>query len=133
MTMAAAIDSRTAQAGRWSKASRIAAVDIVSDLGKAEAIWRELEIRHVTHTPYQRFDFLAAWQRQAGEREGASALIAIAYNAERRPLALLPLACFRKYGVNVASFMQPAMECRVLPSVPACMIPASTSLREGSK
>src|SRR5215510_5389951 len=105
MTMAAAIDSRTAQASRWSKASRIAAVDIVSDLGQAEAVWRELESRHVTHTPYQRFDFLAAWQRQVGEREGASALVAIAYDAERRPLALLPLACFRKCGVNVASFM----------------------------
>jgi CelD/BcsL family acetyltransferase involved in cellulose biosynthesis len=105
MTMAAAIDSRTAQAGRWSKVSRIAAVDIVSDLGQAEAVWRELESRHVTHTPYQRFDFLAAWQRQVGERESAAALIVIAYDAERRPLALLPLASFRKYGVNVASFM----------------------------
>ena len=105
MTMAAAIDSRTAQAGRWSKASRIAAVDIVSDLGQAEAVWRELEGRHITHTPYQRFDFLAAWQREVGAREGASALIAIAYDAERRPLALLPLASSRMYGVNVASFM----------------------------
>jgi CelD/BcsL family acetyltransferase involved in cellulose biosynthesis len=105
MTMAAAIDSRTAQAAHWSKASRIAAVDIVSDLGKAEAVWRELESRHITHTPYQRFDFLASWQRQVGEREGASALIAIARDAERRPLALLPLASFRKFGVTIASFM----------------------------
>src|SRR5215470_8418777 len=105
MTMAAAIDSRTAQAGRWSKAGRIAAVDIASDLGQAEPVWRELESRHLTHTPYQRFEFLAAWQRQVGERGGASALIVTAYDAERRPLALLPLASFRKYGVNVASFM----------------------------
>src|SRR2546423_4304768 len=103
MPRAAGIDSRTARAGRRSKASRIAAVDIVPDLGQAEAVWRELENRHVAHTPYQRFDFLAAWQRQVGEREGASALIVIAYDAERRPLALLPLACFRKYGVNAAS------------------------------
>src|SRR5438309_11599918 len=105
MTMAAAIDGRTAQAAHWSKASRIAAVDIVSDLGKAEAVWRELESRHITHTPYQRFDFLAIWQRQVGEREGASALIAIVSDAERRPLALLPLASFRKFGVTIASFM----------------------------
>ena len=105
MTMAAAIDSRTAQAGHWSKASRLAAVDIVTDLGQAEAVWRELESRHLTHTPYQRFDFLAAWQRQVGAREGAAPCIAVAYDAERRPLALLPLASFRKYGVHVASFM----------------------------
>ena len=105
MTMAAAIDGRTAQAGRRSKAGRLAAVDIVSDLGQAEAVWRELESRHITHTPYQRFDFLAAWQRQVGAREGVSAFIVIAWDAERHPLALLPLAASRKYGVNVASFM----------------------------
>jgi CelD/BcsL family acetyltransferase involved in cellulose biosynthesis len=105
MTMAAAFDGRTAQSGHWSKASRIAAVDIVIDLGQAEAVWRELETRHLTHTPYQRFDFLAAWQRDVGAREGASACIAVAYGAERRPLALFPLASFRTYGVHVASFM----------------------------
>ena len=105
MTMAAAIDGRTAQAGHWSRASRIAAVDIVSDLGKAEAVWRELESRDVSYTPYQRFDFLAAWQRQVGEREGASTFIVVAGDAERRPLALLPLVSSRSCGVNVASFM----------------------------
>jgi CelD/BcsL family acetyltransferase involved in cellulose biosynthesis len=105
MTMAAAIDGRTAQAGHWSKPSRIAAVDVLTDLGKAEAVWRELESRHISHTPYQRFDFLAAWQRHVGTREGCVPLIAIAADAERRPLALLPLASFRKYGVHVASFM----------------------------
>ncbi|MGQ0684772.1 GNAT family N-acetyltransferase [Bradyrhizobium sp.] len=105
MTMAAAIESRTAQAGHWSKASRIAAVDILSDLGKAEAIWRELERHHTAHTPYQRFDFLAAWQRRVGAHEGSAPFIAIAHDAERRPLALLPLACHRTCGVNVASFM----------------------------
>jgi CelD/BcsL family acetyltransferase involved in cellulose biosynthesis len=105
MTMAAAIDNRTAQAGHWSRASRIARVDILSDLGKAEAIWRELESRHTSHTPYQRFDFLAAWQRQVGEREGSIPFIVIASDTERRPLALLPLACHRAYGVNVAGFM----------------------------
>jgi CelD/BcsL family acetyltransferase involved in cellulose biosynthesis len=105
MTMAAAIDGQTAQAGQWSKTSRIATVDILTDLGKAEAVWRELESRHITHTPYQRFDFLAAWQRQVGVHEGCVPLIAIASDAERRPLALLPLASFRRYGVDVASFM----------------------------
>ncbi|MGE0288077.1 MAG: GNAT family N-acetyltransferase [Bradyrhizobium sp.] len=105
MTMTAAIDGRTAQTGHRANASRIAAVDIVADLGKAEAIWRELESQHGSHTPYQRFDFLAPWQHHVGEREGASTLVIVARDAERRPLALLPLACFRNYGVNVASFM----------------------------
>ena len=60
MTMAAAIEGRTAQTPAWSKPCRVAAVDIFADLGQAEAIWRELEERQQFHTPYQRFDFLAA-------------------------------------------------------------------------
>ena len=34
MTMAAAIESRTAEAKAWSRSSRIASVDIVDDLGQ---------------------------------------------------------------------------------------------------
>src|SRR5947208_9712963 len=105
MTMAAAIENRTAQAPAWSKPSRVAAVDIANDLGQAETIWRDLEEQQQSHTPYQRFDFLAAWQRQVGEREGARPFIVIATDAERRPLSLLPLALARRHGINVASFM----------------------------
>jgi CelD/BcsL family acetyltransferase involved in cellulose biosynthesis len=105
MTMAAAIESRTAQASIRSKPSRIASVDIVGDLGQAEAIWRQLEERQPSHTPYQRFDFLAAWQRQVGMREGLRPFLVIAADAEQRPLLLLPLALGRRHGVKVASFM----------------------------
>jgi CelD/BcsL family acetyltransferase involved in cellulose biosynthesis len=105
MTMAAAVNGRTAQTASWSKTSRIAAVNIISDLGKAEGVWREFESRSSAHTPYQRFDFLTAWQCEVGEREGYSPLVVIASDAEHRPLALLPLACARKFGVNTASFM----------------------------
>ncbi len=103
MTMAAAIESRTAEAKTWSRSSRIASVDIVGDLGQAETIWRGLEGQF--STPYQRFDFLGPWQRQVGERESLSPLIVIADDAERRPLLLLPLALHRKHGVRIARFM----------------------------
>ena len=103
MTMAAAIEGRTADAGTWSKASRIASVEIVRDLASAEAIWRGLEQQFCT--PYQRFDFLSAWQRQVGEREGVTPFIVIAYDAERRPLLLLPLALRHAYGARCAHFM----------------------------
>jgi CelD/BcsL family acetyltransferase involved in cellulose biosynthesis len=105
MTMAAAIESRTAEPATRPTASRIAAVDIVSDLGEAEPIWRALEDQAQLSTPYQRFDFLGAWQRQAGEREGLRPFIVIAYDAERRPLLLLPLALRHEHGVRTASFM----------------------------
>ena len=103
MTMAAAIESRTAEARAWSAASRIAAVDIVRDLGAAEATWRGLETQF--STPYQRFDFLASWQREVGERNELAPFIVIAHDAERRPLLLLPMAIGQQHGFRVAGFM----------------------------
>ena len=91
MTMAAAIDNGTADTSAWSKSGRIASIDIIRDLSSAEAIWRSLEDAQVSFTPFQRFDFVAAWQRQVGEREGLVPFIVIAYDGERRPLLLLPL------------------------------------------
>jgi CelD/BcsL family acetyltransferase involved in cellulose biosynthesis len=105
MTMAAAMESRTAEAPAWSKASRVAAIDILSDLGQAETIWRGLEDPRHFCTPYQRFDFLSAWQRQVGEREGLQPFIVIAYDADRRPLLLLPLVLRQEHGVRTACFM----------------------------
>ncbi|MBV9565734.1 MAG: GNAT family N-acetyltransferase [Bradyrhizobium sp.] len=103
MTMAAAIGSRTAEVR--SPAGRIARVEIIGDLGEAEAVWRTLEGGEQFSTPYQRFDFLAAWQRHVGEREQASPFIVVASDAERRPLLLLPLTLRRDHGVRTASFM----------------------------
>jgi CelD/BcsL family acetyltransferase involved in cellulose biosynthesis len=105
MTMAAAIESRTAEAPAWSKASRIASVDILGDLGQAETIWRRLEDQQHVSTPYQRFDFLSPWQRLVGERENFRPFIVVAYDVERRPLLLLPLALRQERGVRLASFM----------------------------
>jgi len=105
MTMAAAIEGRTAEAKAWSQPVRVASVDIIHDLAAAEAVWRACENPQVSYTPYQRFDFLAAWQRQVGEREGLTPFIVIAYDGERRPLLLLPLALRHAYGARCASFM----------------------------
>ena len=105
MTMAAAIERRTAGAPARSRASRIARVDIVTDLAQAEPAWRALEDQAQFSTPYQRFDLLGQWQLHVGAREGAAPLIAIAYDAERRPLMLMPLARTREHGVRIARFM----------------------------
>jgi CelD/BcsL family acetyltransferase involved in cellulose biosynthesis len=105
MTMAAAIESRTGQAPAWSKASRIASVEILSDLDQAETVWRSLEDQHQLSTPYQRFDFLKPWQFEVGERESLQPFIVIAYDTERHPLLLLPLALRHEHGVRTASFM----------------------------
>src|ERR1700689_958589 len=105
MTMAAAIESRTAEAAARSKPGHIASVDIIGDLGQAEATWRALEdVRHFS-TAYQRFDFLSAWQSQAGLRENLSPFIIVARDADRRPLLLLPLTLGHEHGVRTARFM----------------------------
>jgi CelD/BcsL family acetyltransferase involved in cellulose biosynthesis len=104
MTMAAAIESRTAEALAWPKA-RIAGIDVLNDLSQAEPIWRGLEGQQQFFTPYQRFDFLEPWQRQVGERENLRPFIVIAYDVERRPLLLLPLALKARHGVRAACFM----------------------------
>jgi CelD/BcsL family acetyltransferase involved in cellulose biosynthesis len=105
MTMAAAMQSRTAEAPAWSKASRIAEVEIVSDLAMVEPVWRPLETAGHLATPYQRFDLLGPWQRLVGEHEGAMPFIVIARDAERRPLVVLPLCTRQNHGVTVACFM----------------------------
>ena len=105
MTMAAAIDSRRAEAAARSKPGRITGIELIGDLGQAEPIWRTLE--HASHfsTGYQRYDFLSAWQSQAGQRENLSPFIVVARDAERRPLLLLPLTLGHEHGVRVARFM----------------------------
>jgi CelD/BcsL family acetyltransferase involved in cellulose biosynthesis len=105
MTMAAAIESRTAQTPPRSEVSRIAGIDILNDLGQAEGLWRHLEADQHFSTPYQRFDFLKPWQEQVGHRERLLPFIVIAYDAERRPLLLLPLALGHEHGLRVGSFM----------------------------
>ena len=103
MTIAAAIESPTAEAKAWSRSSRIASVDMFDDLGQAETIWRGLEGQF--STPYQRFDFLGPWQRQVGARESLTPFVVVARDAERRPLSLLPLALRSQHGVRTACFM----------------------------
>jgi CelD/BcsL family acetyltransferase involved in cellulose biosynthesis len=105
MTVAAAIESRTAEARAWSKASRIASVDILHDLAEAEGIWRGFEDQQQFYTPYQRFEFLSSWQRQVGEHDRLLPFLVIAYDSERRPLLLLPLALRHEHGVRTACFM----------------------------
>ena len=105
MTMAAAIENGTADTQAWSKAGRIASIDVVRDLAGAEATWRAMETAQQSCSPFQRFDFVSAWQRHVGARDGLTPFIVIAYDSERRPLMLLPLAVRHLYGARCAGFM----------------------------
>jgi CelD/BcsL family acetyltransferase involved in cellulose biosynthesis len=100
-----ASESQTTQANVCARSRRVASVDIVHDLAAAEAVWRSLESPDHSATPYQRFDFLAAWQRQIGQRAGRSPFLVIARDDDGRPLGLLPLVLQTALGVRCASFM----------------------------
>ena len=105
MTMAAAIDSRTAGASAWSTPGRIAAVEIFTELAQTETVWRSLELQHHLSTPYQRFDFLRPWQQMVGTCAGLQPLVTVAYDRDRVPLILLPLVLQRTRGIRIARFM----------------------------
>jgi CelD/BcsL family acetyltransferase involved in cellulose biosynthesis len=102
--MAAVMESR-AGTQAWPETSRIVSVELVGDMREAEAVWRGLEQSNQLCTPYQRFDFLSAWQRQVGERAGIRPFIVIAYDSEHQPLLLLPLGIKRETGACVARFL----------------------------
>jgi CelD/BcsL family acetyltransferase involved in cellulose biosynthesis len=104
MTMAAVMQSRAGTQAR-PETSRIAGVELLGDMREAETVWRGFEQSSQFFTPYQRFDFLSAWQRQVGEREGLRPFIVIAYDKDRAPLLLLPLGVKRESGVRVARFL----------------------------
>ena len=82
MTSAAAIESQTAKVTAQSTTSHIVSIDVFRNLSEVEPTWRALE-DHLS-TPYQRFDFLASWQRNVGERERLVPFIVIARDASRR-------------------------------------------------
>jgi CelD/BcsL family acetyltransferase involved in cellulose biosynthesis len=102
--MAAVMQSRAGTQAR-PETSRIASVELLGDMRAAETVWRGFEQSSQLFTPYQRFDFLNAWQRQVGEREGIRPFIVIAYDKDRAPLLLLPLGVKRESGVRVARFL----------------------------
>jgi CelD/BcsL family acetyltransferase involved in cellulose biosynthesis len=101
MTMAAAMDKPIAAR---PGTPHIARIDIFSDFVSAEPVWRQFETSAHLATPYQRFDFLVAWQKHAGKAEGVQPFIVVAYDAEQQPLLLLPLVIGRENGMRVASF-----------------------------
>ena len=105
MTLAAAIESRKADAPAWSNPGPIARTDLFTDLDQAEEVWRTLEDQRYLYTPYQRFDFLRHWQRRVGMRRGLHPLIAVAYDREHTPLVLLPLGLSDTHGIRIARFM----------------------------
>jgi CelD/BcsL family acetyltransferase involved in cellulose biosynthesis len=80
-----------------------ARVEIITDLAAAETPWHALEAGGVL-TPYQRFDWISAWQRHVGAAEGVEPLIVVG-RGDGDAQFLLPLGKYRRGPFTVARFL----------------------------
>ncbi len=77
-----------------------ATVETFSDLAGVEALWRGMESDPgALQTPYQRFDWVAAYLRA---EPGIDLCITVLRDAAGRPQVLVPLGVTREQGVRVA-------------------------------
>ncbi len=95
---------------RAASAGALDGVEFFTSLAAAEPFWRALE-RDGVLTPYQRFDWVAAWHGNAGAAAGVSPLIAIGLDATGNPLFLLPLGLVRRGSFLIARFLGDKHAC----------------------
>jgi CelD/BcsL family acetyltransferase involved in cellulose biosynthesis len=104
MATAAVIDGKIERVAGAPRAAHIARVQIFETFESAAATWRSFACTEQVATPYQRYDFLAAWQRHVGDHLGLKPRIIVAYDDSDDPVALLPLIIERAYGLSIARF-----------------------------
>lgn len=83
----------------------VARVAVFETMEEAEAPWRALEGGDGLRTPYQRYDFLKAWQAHVGTAESVTPFIVVGFNAGEAPLFLLPLGASRVGGLRLVEFL----------------------------
>ena len=88
-----------------SGAARLAHARVIENLSEAEPFWRLLQSQDAFSTPYQNFDFLAAWQRAVGARRGVLPFIVAAFDACGQPRCLLPFGLQKVGPLRVVSFL----------------------------
>ncbi len=85
-------------------ATGFARVDVFASLAEARRDWAELAALACA-SPYQSFGFAEAWFETLGVERRAAPCIVVARGTSGAPLALLPLARFRRAGLGVAEFL----------------------------
>ncbi len=88
----------------WTDPSREAAPDLTLTLYKSltavESEWRRFEAT-AECTPFQTYEWLAAWQRHVGSREGIVPAVAVGRFADGKTAIILPLAVtLRQHSVR---------------------------------
>ena len=83
----------------------LARVAVFRSMAEAEPDWRALESSPALMSAYQRFDFMAAWQRHLGSAEGVRPAIVVGFDAVNAPLVVLPFGTRRFGALQVVSFL----------------------------
>jgi CelD/BcsL family acetyltransferase involved in cellulose biosynthesis len=83
----------------------LARIDVLTSLVEAEPVWRRLERENACLTAYQRYDFLASWQRHAGAEQGVVPTIVAGFDATGAPLFLWPLGALRWGPLRIGRFL----------------------------
>jgi D-aspartate ligase len=93
----AGADAAACRAALANQASAPLNLSIHDGFDSVEALWRSFE-RVADCTPYQSFEWLAAWQRHIGACDRACPVVAVAAFADGEPAFLLPLAVEPSYA-----------------------------------
>jgi CelD/BcsL family acetyltransferase involved in cellulose biosynthesis len=84
--------------------TRIAAIDLLDRLDEAAPVWERLMADDPVATPFADWQWIAAWQRDVGERAGFEPRIIVARDDHDAPLFLIPFALRRRYGLTTARY-----------------------------
>jgi CelD/BcsL family acetyltransferase involved in cellulose biosynthesis len=87
------------------RAREINSIRVFEDLAAAEPFWRHIETSDALGTPYQRFDFLAAWQQHVGAHNGVTPFIVIGFDDKGEPAFLWPFGRTRNGPLNIVQFL----------------------------
>ena len=99
--MAAVVGTEGVRRIATPAANVVARVEVFDSFRAVEREWRALE-QGQTATPYQRFDFINAWQSHVGTRLGVKPMPVVAYDSEQRVVMVLPLVVRRLGPFRVA-------------------------------
>lgn len=80
------------------------AIRVHTSFEQAEPRWRLAQEQCASYG-FQAYDWMAAWYKNLGERQGWEVLLVELTDADDRTLMLLPLGRRRQYGLRIAGFL----------------------------
>lgn len=84
---------------------QFARVEVFDSFAAAEPHWRALERQNALATPYQRYEFMALWQRHVGAAAGVTPFIVVGFDSTDAPLFLWPLGRRTVAQLRVVEFL----------------------------